>query len=42
LPQIDTNSRTLIVTGFPNVGKSSFVNNVTNANVDVQPYAFTT
>jgi GTP1/Obg family GTP-binding protein len=24
------------------VGKSSFVNNVTNANVDVQPYAFTT
>jgi len=42
LPQIDTNSRTLIVTGFPNVGKSSFVNNVTKANVDVQPYAFTT
>ena len=35
LPQIDTNARTLIVTGFPNVGKSSFVNNVTNANVDV-------
>ena len=42
LPQIDTNSRTLIVTGFPNVGKSSFINNITNANVDVQPYAFTT
>jgi nucleolar GTP-binding protein len=42
LPQIDTNARTLIVTGFPNVGKSSFLNNVTNANVDVQPYAFTT
>jgi nucleolar GTP-binding protein len=42
LPQIDTNSRTLIVTGFPNVGKSSFVNNITKANVDVQPYAFTT
>jgi nucleolar GTP-binding protein len=42
LPQIDTNARTLIVTGFPNVGKSSFVNNVTKANVDVQPYAFTT
>jgi nucleolar GTP-binding protein len=42
LPQIDTNSRTLIVTGYPNVGKSSFMNNVTNANVDVQPYAFTT
>lgn len=42
LPTIDTNARTLIVTGFPNVGKSSFINNVTNANVDVQPYAFTT
>lgn len=42
LPQIDVNSRTLIVTGYPNVGKSSFINNVTNANVDVQPYAFTT
>lgn len=35
LPQIDTNSRTLIITGYPNVGKSSFMNNVTNANVDV-------
>jgi len=42
LPQIDTATRTLIVTGFPNVGKSSFVNNITKANVDVQPYAFTT
>lgn len=42
LPLIDTNSRTLIITGYPNVGKSSFMNNVTNANVDVQPYAFTT
>jgi nucleolar GTP-binding protein len=42
LPQIDPNSRTLIITGYPNVGKSSFMNNVTNANVDVQSYAFTT
>ncbi|CDW88118.1 nucleolar gtp-binding protein 1 [Stylonychia lemnae] len=42
LPQIDPNQRTLIVTGYPNVGKSSFMNNVTDANVDVQPYAFTT
>jgi len=32
----------LIITGYPNVGKSSFMNNVTDANVDVQPYAFTT
>ncbi len=42
LPSINPYERTLLVTGFPNVGKSSFVNNVTNANVDVQPYPFTT
>jgi nucleolar GTP-binding protein len=42
LPSIDPNTRTLIVTGFPNVGKSSFMNNVTRADVEVQPYAFTT
>ena len=27
---------------FPNVGKSSFMNKVTRADVEVQPYAFTT
>jgi len=42
LPTINPSTRTLIVTGYPNVGKSSFMNIVTNANVDVQPYAFTT
>lgn len=42
LPSIDTNARTLLLTGFPNVGKSSFLNNVTNADVDVQNYPFTT
>lgn len=42
LPSIDPNSRTLLITGFPNVGKSSFMNQVTHADVDVQPYAFTT
>jgi len=42
LPNIDTNQRTVIITGFPNVGKSSLINNMTEANVDVQPYAFTT
>jgi len=35
LPEIDTTSRTLILTGFPNVGKSSLINNMTKANVDV-------
>jgi len=42
LPTIDPNSRTLIITGFPNVGKSSFMNKITRADVEVQPYAFTT
>merc|ERR1719215_2086204 len=42
LPSINPATRTLILTGYPNVGKSSFMNIVTNANVDVQPYAFTT
>ncbi len=65
LPSIDPNTRTILVAGFPNVGKSSFVNKVredffflrtliifcclfsmkhqiTRADVEVQPYAFTT
>jgi len=42
LPTINPHTRTLIVTGYPNVGKSSFMNIVTNADVEVQPYAFTT
>jgi len=42
LPSIDPTTRTLLITGYPNVGKSSFMNKVTRADVDVQPYAFTT
>lgn len=42
LPSIDPNSRTLMITGYPNVGKSSFINKVSRADVEVQPYAFTT
>ncbi|CAN6877994.1 unnamed protein product [Brassica oleracea] len=42
LPSIDPNTRTLLICGCPNVGKSSFMNKVTRADVDVQPYAFTT
>ena len=42
LPSIDPSTRTLILTGYPNVGKSSFMNKVTRADVEVQPYAFTT
>ncbi|KAA8896745.1 hypothetical protein TRICI_006830 [Trichomonascus ciferrii] len=42
LPAIDPNTRTLLVCGFPNVGKSSFIKNISRADVEVQNYAFTT
>ncbi|RWS04884.1 nucleolar GTP-binding protein 1-like protein [Dinothrombium tinctorium] len=42
LPSIDPNTRTILICGFPNVGKSSFINKITRADVDVQPYSFTT
>jgi nucleolar GTP-binding protein len=42
LPSIDPNTRTLLICGYPNTGKSSFLKNVSRADVDVQPYAFTT
>ncbi|CAI5758245.1 unnamed protein product [Candida verbasci] len=42
LPSIDPNTRTLLICGYPNVGKSSFLKSITKADVEVQPYAFTT
>ncbi len=42
LPAIDPNTRTLLICGYPNVGKSSFLKNISRADVDIQPYAFTT
>lgn len=42
LPSIDPYTRTILICGFPNVGKSSFINKITRADVEVQPYAFTT
>ena len=42
LPSIDPNTRTILICGYPNVGKSSFINKITREDVDVQPYAFTT
>jgi len=42
LPSIDPMMRTLMICGYPNVGKSSFINKISRADVDVQPYAFTT
>jgi nucleolar GTP-binding protein len=35
LPSIDPFTRTLLLCGFPNVGKSSFINNISNANTEV-------
>ncbi|XP_075231536.1 nucleolar GTP-binding protein 1-like [Lycorma delicatula] len=42
LPSINPYTRSIIICGFPNVGKSSFLNKLTRANVDIQPYPFTT
>ena len=42
LPSIDPNMRSLLLCGYPNVGKSSMMNKLTRADVEVQPYAFTT
>ncbi|ETO17539.1 hypothetical protein RFI_19782 [Reticulomyxa filosa] len=42
LPSIDPSTRTLLLCGFPNVGKSSIMNTLSRANVEVQNYAFTT
>ena len=41
-PRKDPTARTLLLAGFPNVGKSSLINLITRADVEVQPYAFTT
>ncbi|EGS21125.1 nucleolar GTP-binding protein 1-like protein [Thermochaetoides thermophila DSM 1495] len=37
LPDINPTTRTLLVAGFPNVGKSSFVRSVTRADTPVEP-----
>lgn len=42
LPSIDPFTASVLVTGFPSVGKSSFINNISNANVEVHPMPFTT
>ncbi len=42
LPDIDPDEPTIVVAGYPNVGKSSFVNAVTNARGETASYPFTT
>jgi nucleolar GTP-binding protein len=42
IPQIKTKIKTVCITGFPNVGKSTLLKKLTKANVEIKPYAFTT
>ncbi|EPE05537.1 nucleolar gtp-binding protein [Ophiostoma piceae UAMH 11346] len=42
LPSIDPTTRTLLVFGLPNTGKSSFVRSVSRTDTPVDSYAFTT
>jgi nucleolar GTP-binding protein len=42
LPDIRADEPAIVVAGFPNVGKSSFVNRVTNARIETASYPFTT
>jgi len=42
LPDIRPDEPTVVVAGYPNVGKSSFVNTVTNAKIETAEYPFTT
>jgi len=42
LPDIDPDEPAIVVAGYPNVGKSSFVNGVTNARGETASYPFTT
>ena len=42
LPSVDPFMPTILLFGFPNVGKSSFINAITKANVEVSPMPFST
>ena len=42
MPTIDPNIPTILIAGYPNVGKSSFIIQVTGARPDIASYPFTT
>lgn len=42
LPEIDITKRIVLTVGFPNVGKSTFVSQITKAKTEVNSFAFTT
>ena len=41
-PSVKTSIKTICISGFPNVGKSTLLKKLTGSNVEIQPYAFTT
>ena len=41
-PSVKTKIKTICISGFPNVGKSTLLKKLTGANIEIQPYAFTT
>ncbi len=41
-PSIKTSIKTICISGFPNVGKSTLLKKLTGSNVEIKPYAFTT
>lgn len=42
LPSVDANVPTVVVAGFPNVGKSNLVTELSTADPEIAPYPFTT
>lgn len=42
MPSIDFEAKTVVFAGSPNVGKSTLLKRITNANPEIAPYQFTT
>ncbi len=42
VPQVSRQLKIIIIAGFPNVGKSSLISNLTNLNPEIADYPFTT